>query len=135
MDINPFEAIVVGSGATGGVAALTLAEKGIKVLVIEAGPQIKRNDISRRNDLSERNDLPRRNTMLDLQIKYQEHFSKSREIESNFLDCYSSAENENNPVLSLEMKNKCQAERFKTREIFNKELDNIQDEIDKLNNP
>ena len=78
---------------------------------------------------------PEENTILDLQIKYQEHFSKSREIESNFLDCYNSAENENNPVLSLEMKNKCQAERFKTREIFNKELDNTQDEIDKLNNP
>ncbi len=33
-----YEAIVIGSGATGGVAALTLAEAGIKVLVIEAGP-------------------------------------------------------------------------------------------------
>ncbi len=46
MDINPFDAIVVGSGATGGVAALTLAEQGIRVLVIEAGPQIKRNEAS-----------------------------------------------------------------------------------------
>ena len=44
MNINPFDAIVVGSGATGGVAALTLAEQGIRVLVIEAGPQIKRNE-------------------------------------------------------------------------------------------
>ena len=40
MDISPYDAIVVGSGATGGIAALTLAEQGIKVLVIEAGPQI-----------------------------------------------------------------------------------------------
>jgi len=46
LDISPFDAIVVGSGATGGIAALTLAEKGIKVLVIEAGPQIKRNEAS-----------------------------------------------------------------------------------------
>ena len=43
MDINPFEAIVVGSGATGGVAALTLAKQGVKVLVIEAGSYIERN--------------------------------------------------------------------------------------------
>ena len=42
MDINPYDAIIVGSGATGGIAALTLAEQGIKVLVIEAGPKIKR---------------------------------------------------------------------------------------------
>jgi len=44
--INPYDAIVVGSGATGGVAALTLAEQGIRVLVIEAGPQIKRTEAS-----------------------------------------------------------------------------------------
>ena len=44
MDINPYDVIIVGSGATGGIAALTLAEKGIKVLVIEAGPKIQRNE-------------------------------------------------------------------------------------------
>ncbi len=37
---NPYEVIVIGSGATGGVAALTLAEKGVRVLIIEAGPQL-----------------------------------------------------------------------------------------------
>ena len=46
MDINPYDAIVVGSGATGGVAALTLAEQGIKVLIIEAGPLIERKEAS-----------------------------------------------------------------------------------------
>ena len=46
MDISPYDAIVVGSGATGGIAALTLAEQGIKVLIIEAGPQVKRDEAS-----------------------------------------------------------------------------------------
>jgi len=46
LDISPYDAIVVGSGATGGIAALTLAEQGIKVLVIEAGPQVKRDEAS-----------------------------------------------------------------------------------------
>ena len=46
MDINPYDAIIVGSGATGGIAALTLAERGIKVLLIEAGPKIKRLEAS-----------------------------------------------------------------------------------------
>ncbi len=40
---NPFEAIVVGSGATGGIAALTLANLGVRVLVIEAGPELNVN--------------------------------------------------------------------------------------------
>ena len=44
LDLFPFEAIVVGSGATGGMAALTLAQQGIKVLIIEAGPKMKRNE-------------------------------------------------------------------------------------------
>ena len=46
LDISPYDAIVVGSGATGGIAALTLAEQGIKVLVIEAGPKISRVEAS-----------------------------------------------------------------------------------------
>ena len=35
---GPWDAIVVGSGASGGVAAMTLAEGGARVLVVEAGP-------------------------------------------------------------------------------------------------
>ena len=37
----PFEAIIIGSGATGGVAAMTFAQSGIRTLVIEAGPHLK----------------------------------------------------------------------------------------------
>ena len=37
---RPYEVIVIGSGATGGMAALTLAEAGTRVLVVEAGPEL-----------------------------------------------------------------------------------------------
>ena len=40
MNKNSFEVLIIGSGATGGVAAMTFAEKGIKVLMIEAGPNL-----------------------------------------------------------------------------------------------
>ena len=45
MDLKTYEAIVIGSGATGGMAALTLAEQGIRVLIIEAGPNLTRTEV------------------------------------------------------------------------------------------
>ena len=38
---KPYEVIVIGSGATGGMAALTMAKAGIRVLVIERGPELE----------------------------------------------------------------------------------------------
>ena len=35
-----YEVIIIGSGATGGIAAKTFTEKGINVLLIEAGPEL-----------------------------------------------------------------------------------------------
>ena len=35
-----YEVIIIGSGATGGIAAKTFAENGINVLLIEAGPEL-----------------------------------------------------------------------------------------------
>ena len=37
---KPYEAIIIGSGATGGMAALTMAKAGIRTLIIERGPEL-----------------------------------------------------------------------------------------------
>ncbi|MEO8255609.1 MAG: FAD-binding protein, partial [Flavobacterium sp.] len=36
-----YDVIVVGSGATGGIAAMELTAKGLNILVLEAGPYLK----------------------------------------------------------------------------------------------
>ena len=40
---KPYEVIIIGSGATGGMAALTMARAGVRVLVIERGPELEIN--------------------------------------------------------------------------------------------
>ena len=37
----PYEVIIIGSGASGGMAALTMAKAGVRVLVIERGPELE----------------------------------------------------------------------------------------------
>ena len=38
---KPYQAIIIGSGATGGMAALTMAKAGVRALVIERGPELE----------------------------------------------------------------------------------------------
>ncbi len=38
---KPFEVIIIGSGATGGIAALEMAKAGIRSLVVERGPELE----------------------------------------------------------------------------------------------
>jgi choline dehydrogenase-like flavoprotein len=44
MDSNSFDAIVVGSGMSGGWAAKELTEKGLKTLVLERGRMVKHGE-------------------------------------------------------------------------------------------
>ena len=39
---KPYEVIIIGSGATGGMAALTMAKAGVRVLMIERGPALSK---------------------------------------------------------------------------------------------
>ena len=45
-DLNTYDAVVVGSGATGGVAAWQLAAAGLKTCVLEAGPRVTNADFT-----------------------------------------------------------------------------------------
>jgi len=43
---DPYDAIIIGSGATGGWVAKTLSEAGMRTLVLEAGPRVSDADFS-----------------------------------------------------------------------------------------
>ncbi len=43
---NVYDAVIVGSGATGGMAAKQLSEAGLKVCVLEAGPKVTQADFT-----------------------------------------------------------------------------------------
>ncbi len=57
---NVYDAIVVGSGAGGGMAAKTLSEAGLKVAVVEAGPFFDPKDPTTRTQLKWPWESPRR---------------------------------------------------------------------------
>ncbi len=40
---KPYEVIIIGSGATGGMAALSMAKAGVRTLVVERGPDLEIN--------------------------------------------------------------------------------------------
>ena len=44
MEKNTYDAIVVGTGVSGGWAAKELTEKGLKTLVLDRGPMVKHGD-------------------------------------------------------------------------------------------
>ena len=44
MEKNTYDAIVVGTGISGGWAAKELTEKGLKTLVLDRGPMVKHGD-------------------------------------------------------------------------------------------
>jgi len=55
-----FDAIIVGSGLTGGLAAKELAERGLKVLMLERGRNVEHNRSGYPNELKKPWDLPLR---------------------------------------------------------------------------
>lgn len=70
-DNNTFDAIVVGSGISGGWAAKELTEKGLKVLLLERGHDIK-HKVDYKNTTKEIWDFPHR-TQPTLQQKEEYH--------------------------------------------------------------
>ena len=40
MAATEYDVLIIGSGASGGMAAYTLAQKGVKCLLLDAGPQV-----------------------------------------------------------------------------------------------
>src|SRR6478672_12930575 len=52
-----YDVIIIGSGASGGMAAYTLTKKGVKCLLLDAGPQV---DFNRVRTLKTVYDLPYR---------------------------------------------------------------------------
>lgn len=57
MAIKDYDVLIIGSGASGGMAAYTLTQKGVKCLMLDAGPQV---DFTRERGLKNVYELPYR---------------------------------------------------------------------------
>ncbi len=67
---HPYEVIVVGSGATGGIAALTLAQAGVRVLVVESGDNLSAKQAIGSEPL---NTMKRVSSLINGQHRHQIH--------------------------------------------------------------
>ena len=57
MAATEYDVLIIGSGASGGMAAYTLAQKGVKCLMLDAGPQV---DFQRNRGMKAVYELPYR---------------------------------------------------------------------------
>ena len=72
---NTFDAIVIGSGISGGFAAMELCKKGFKTLVLERGKDVKHGDYPTAN--SDPWDIPNQNMVTQEEIA-QHYFKQNR---------------------------------------------------------
>jgi choline dehydrogenase-like flavoprotein len=74
---SSYDVLIIGSGASGGMAAYTLTQKGIKCLMLDAGPQI---DFARTREFKPAYELPWRGFGKPGQL---EHVFQATEFNAN----------------------------------------------------
>ena len=84
-DNNQYDAIVVGSGISGGWAAKELTEKGLKVLLLERGKNIEHIK-DYKNTTKEIWDFPHRNGRTQQQINDYPHLKRDYPLKESMVD-------------------------------------------------
>ncbi|MBI2730825.1 MAG: GMC family oxidoreductase, partial [Sphingobacteriales bacterium] len=84
-DNNTFDAIVVGSGISGGWAAKELTEKGLKVLLLERGKNIEHIK-DYKNTAKEVWDFPHRNSRTQQEINDYPHLKRDYPLRESMAD-------------------------------------------------